>query len=158
MDHELDPQAQVHPEIGDPAILVFSQASADAPHDAYRQLRDGCPVARSDFAGTPAVYLSRYDDVLWALRNPEIFSSAAERVRSAASKALHHYFERSVEARRRTPDDGLLRRLVQSEIDGEHLTQAELLGISHLMLLGGLDTVTATLDCIVAYLANHPDQ
>src|SRR2546430_9825042 len=78
MDHELDPQAQVHPEIGDPAILVFSQASADAPHDAYRQLRDGCPVARSDFAGTPAVYLSRYDDVLWALRNPEIFSSAVD--------------------------------------------------------------------------------
>src|SRR6266849_3495985 len=78
MDHELDPQAQVHPEIGDPASLVFSQASADAPHDAYRQLREGCPVARSDFAGSPAVYLSRYDDVLWALRNPEIFSSAVD--------------------------------------------------------------------------------
>ena len=268
MDHELDPQAQVHPEIGDPASLVFSQASADAPHDAYRQLREGCPVARSDFAGSPAVYLSRYDDVLWALRNPEIFSSAvdalsigeeqpliplqvdppehtryrrllnpefvprkvaeleadvrvlvngiidsfvdrghcdfhdefatplpstiflrlmglpqddlpmflqwrddivrpdvapndlegAERVRAAASQAINHYFERSIEARRRTPDDGLLSRLVQSEIDGEHLTQTELLGISHLMLLGGLDTVTATLDCIVAYLASHPDQ
>ena len=51
------------------------------------------------------------------------------------------------------PDDGLLSRLVQSEIDGEHLTQRELLGISHLMLLGGLDTVTATLDCMVANLA-----
>src|ERR1700716_4394074 len=59
----------------DPALLVFSQESADAPHDAYRQLREGCPVARSNFAGSPAVYLSRYDDVLWALRHPEIFSS-----------------------------------------------------------------------------------
>jgi cytochrome P450 len=26
------------------------------------------------------------------------------------------------------------------------------------MLLGGLDTVTATLDCMVAYLAQHPDR
>jgi cytochrome P450 len=276
----MDPEAQVEPETqpgpdaqpvtadADPAMLVFSQHAADAPHEAYRQLREGCPVARSNFAGHPAVYLSRYDDVLWALRHPEIFSSAvdalsigqeqpliplqvdppehtryrrllnpefvprkiaelesdvrvlvngildtfvdrghcdfhdefatplpstiflrlmglpqadlpmflqwrddivrpdvapndleaAERVRAAASHAINDYFERSIETRRRIPDDGLLSRLVQSEIDGEHLTQTELLGISHLMLLGGLDTVTATLDCMVAYLAAHPER
>src|SRR6185503_17948861 len=57
-----------------------------------------------------------------------------------------------------TPGDGLLSRLVQSEIDGEHLTRRELLGISHLMLLGGLDTVTATLDCMVANLAGNPER
>jgi cytochrome P450 len=258
----------VNAEITDPATLVFSQNAADAPHDAYHQLREGCPVARSTFAGTPAVYLSRYDDVLWALRHPEIFSSAvealsigqeqpliplqvdppehtryrrllnpefvprkiaelaadvrvlvngiidtfadrghcdfhvelatplpstvflrlmglpqddlpmflqwrddivrpdvaandfdgAERVRATASRAINDYFERSIEKRRREPDDGLLSRLVQSEIDGERLTQPELLGISHLMLLGGLDTVTATLDCMVAYLATHPER
>ena len=28
----------------------------------------------------------------------------------------------------------------------------------HLLLLGGLDTVTATLDCMVTYLAQHPDR
>jgi cytochrome P450 len=28
--------------------------------------------------------------------------------------------------------------------------------MSHLLLLGGLDTVTATLDCMVAFLAEHP--
>jgi cytochrome P450 len=33
-----------------------------------------------------------------------------------------------------------------------------LLGICHLLLLGGLDTVTATLDCMVVYLAEHPEQ
>jgi len=29
--------------------------------------------------------------------------------------------------------------------------------MSHLLLVGGLDTVTATLDCMVVYLATHPD-
>ena len=28
----------------------------------------------------------------------------------------------------------------------------------HLLLLGGLDTVTATLDCMIVYLAQHPDR
>jgi cytochrome P450 len=28
----------------------------------------------------------------------------------------------------------------------------------HLLMLGGLDTVTATLDCMVSYLAEHPDR
>jgi len=32
------------------------------------------------------------------------------------------------------------------------------MGICHLLLLGGLDTVTATLDCMIAYLAQHPDR
>jgi cytochrome P450 len=82
--------------------------------------------------------------------------AAAERVRAEASQAINSYFERSIEQRRHAPDGGLLSRLVEATIDGEKLTQAELLGISHLMLLGGLDTVTATLDCMIAYLAQHP--
>ena len=54
------------------------------------------------------------------------------------------------------PDDRLLTRIVTGEVDGRPLTQAEKLGICHLLLLGGLDTVTATLDCMIAYLAQHP--
>ena len=38
------------------------------------------------------------------------------------------------------------------------MSETELLGISHLLLLGGLDTVTATLDCMVFHLANDPDR
>ena len=38
------------------------------------------------------------------------------------------------------------------------LTHGEQLGICHLLLLGGLDTVTATLDCMITYLASHPDR
>ena len=56
-----------------------------------------------------------------------------------------------------SPNDGLLSQIVQWKIDGEPLSERELLGMSHLLLIGGLDTVTATLDCMIAFLATHPD-
>ncbi len=41
---------------------------------------------------------------------------------------------------------------------GEPLSREELLGFCQLLIVGGLDTVTATLDCMVTYLARHPDR
>jgi cytochrome P450 len=251
----------------DPTVLLFSNATAADPHPTYRDLRDQCPVARTD-GPTPTVYLSRYEDVLWAMRHPEVFSSspgalsigqehpliplqvdpplhteyrrlmnpswvpkaiaalepdarvlvrqlidgfaargscdlheelatplpstiflrlmrlpqddlptflrwrdnvirpdvpagdlaAAARLREETGKAITEYFERAIDQRRRDPDDGMLSRLVHATFQGRPLGQEELLGMCHLLLLGGLDTVTATLDCFVLWLATNPDQ
>ncbi|HMC53017.1 MAG TPA: cytochrome P450, partial [Acidimicrobiales bacterium] len=83
---------------------------------------------------------------------------AAARIREAASKAINEYFVRAIADHRRQRGPGLLGQLVHANFDGRSLTERELLGISELMLLGGLDTVTATLDCMVCYLARHPDR
>ena len=48
--------------------------------------------------------------------------------------------------------------MVNGTVDGRPLTRAEMLGACHLLLLGGLDTVTATLDCMIVYLARHPER
>jgi cytochrome P450 len=83
----------------------------------------------------------------------------AQRIRAETGHEITAYFEGAIEARRSHPDDsGVLGRLVAGEVEGRPLTDAELLGICHLLLLGGLDTVTATLDCAIAYLARHPDR
>jgi cytochrome P450 len=87
----------------------------------------------------------------------------ATRIREETGKAINTYFENAIAARRAQPDDGLLSQLVHTDLlPGESgrrpLNQEELLGICHLFLLGGLDTVTATLDCMIAYLARHPDR
>ena len=83
---------------------------------------------------------------------------AAQKVRERVSHDITEYFERMVEERRKNPDDRLLSRIAVAEVEGRPLTREETLGICHLLLLGGLDTVTATLDCALAYLAEHPDQ
>lgn len=80
-------------------------------------------------------------------------------IRATAAREISEYFRESIEkARARDLDDTLLSKIVHAEIDGEPLTETELLGMSHLLLLGGLDTVTATLDCMIYYLAMHPDR
>jgi len=256
--------ASIHQE----AILgLFTPETANTPFPAYRQVREQCPVARVDgFDGTPTVYLSRYEDVMWAMRHPEVFSSAPEAVnigqdqpliplqvdppdhakyrrlldpefspkkmvaldadaraivnrlidgfidrgscdfheefatplpssiflalmglpqadlpmflrwrddtirpdtddlqeaaaiRARAGHALTEYFEKSLAERRPDPDDSLLYRVAVGEVDGRPLTREERLGICHLLLLGGLDTVTATLDCMVLHLAREPQR
>jgi cytochrome P450 len=47
----------------------------DDPYPCYRELREHAPVAWS--TSTNAWCVSRYDDVMFVLRNPEIFSSRA---------------------------------------------------------------------------------
>jgi cytochrome P450 len=82
----------------------------------------------------------------------------ADEKRQAAGRAINDYFVAALEEKRVRPDDRLLSRVGTGEVDGRPLTQSEKLGICHLLLLGGLDTVTATLDCMIAYLAQHPDR
>ena len=254
------------PYDADPVGALFSPAVADDPHPAYRRLRRECPVARTDMGGMPAVLVTRYDDVWWALRHPEYFTSAesnlnlgeqpliplevdppqhtkyrrllnpqfvpreieklepevrrivgelidgfaargtcdfheefatplpsgiflalmglpaedlprflqwrddtirpavepgdfdgAQRIRARTAHEISEYFQGAIARCRDAPDDRLLSRIIHSTIDGQPLSEAELLGISHLLLLGGLDTVTATLDCMVEFLATHPE-
>lgn len=248
------------------ALTLFSPPVANDPHPTYGQLREQCPVARGDLGGHQVVLLSRYDDVLYALRHPEAFTSAggnlnlgeqpllplevdppqhtayrrilnpqfvpreieklepairqavgvlldavvdrgscdfhedvatplpssifmalmglpdadlpqffewrdntirpqvapgdiegAARIRTETAHAVSEYFKVAIAERRAQPDESLLSAIVHATVDGEPLTETELLGICHLLLLGGLDTVTATLDCMVAFLAVHPE-
>ena len=103
------------------------------------------------------MFLQWRDDIIRPDVAPGDFDGAAA-IRAATSKATNAYFERAIEERRKNPDGGLLTQIVQAQMGGRPLSQRELLGICQLMLLGGLDTVTATLDCMIPYLAAHPDR
>ncbi len=85
-------------------------------------------------------------------------TGGAERIRAETAHAISEYFRTAIAERRAAPDDSLLSEIVHAEMEGRPLTETELLGIFHLLLLGGLDTVTATLDCMVAHLVEHPEQ
>ena len=252
-------------------VNLFSEEFARCPHETYRELRERCPVSRQAFTDAPVI--SRYEDAAWALRHPEIFSSAmdlqlalgtdrpmipqqidppeqtryrklldphfsrrkmeqlapsirkqanalidsfidagecefdeafaiplpctaflnllglpnddldlflelkdgiirpnktrpdmtleeATEVRKASGRRIYDYFERTIDERqaRGAATDDLLWSLMTETIDGEKLSRTEILDICFLLLLAGLDTVTATLGCNVAYLASNPEQ
>ena len=54
--------------------------------------------------------------------------------------------------------DDMLSRFLDATVDGERLTREDILDICFLFLIAGLDTVTASLDCIFGYLTAHPEQ
>jgi cytochrome P450 len=250
----------------DPLAVMFTEHFANDPIPGYQKIHAECPVSRSPgMFGGNGVTLTRYEDVLWALKHPEVFSSkdvvqignetpliplsvdppehaqyrrfldpqfsprkmaelepemrkltnevidgfigngacdfhedfatpipstfflalmglpqsdlpqflewrdntirpdapTAEEQQAIRERTGHEitaYFARKIEERRADPDDRLLGQLVNGEVSGRPFTQAELLGACHLLLLGGLDTVTATLDCMITYLARHPER
>jgi cytochrome P450 len=246
------------------SINFFSPEAASCPQPVLNRLRDRCPVGQAIPGGS--VCVSRYEDVMFALRNPQIFTSelpaglignkrsliplqidpprqtryrklldpifsrkrmvalepdfralagdlvdrfvdkgecefnedfavpypstvfarlmglpmddidtfleikdgiirptgdTAEEiaaVRAAASDRVYEYMGEMFDERMSHPREDLMSHLVTAELDGQKLTREELLDISFLMIIAGLDTVTATLGCSVAYLAEHPDR
>ena len=252
------------------ASHLFDPTVAACPHAAYRQLLETTPVARMPI--TNGIVISRYEDVLFALRHPELFSSeiadqialgtdrpmipqqidppkqtryrklldplfsrrkmahlepvirqnacelieplidrggcefnqafaipfpaqaflhlfglpmedlslflefknaiirpqqtardpldqeAISEIRSQAGRKIYEYFEQLISMRRTEPREDLMSFLVEAKIEGEPLSDHEILDIAYLQLLAGLDTVTATLGCHLAYLAAHPAQ
>jgi cytochrome P450 len=101
-------------------------------------------------------FLQWRDDSIRPDVDPGDFEGA-QRIRMETARKISDYFRVAIAERRKTPDGGLLSLIVHATIDGEPLSERELLGMSQLLLLGGLDTVTATLDCMIAFLATHPE-
>lgn len=112
-----------------------------------------------DLMGLPSAELDtfvRWKDAI--LRGADGSLAGDDPVRLAAQAESTARFGQLIEERRAAPRDDLLSVLVGAEIDGVPITQEELLGICHIMLIAGLDTVTDSLTCFFAYLAEHPEQ
>jgi len=57
-----------------------------------------------------------------------------------------------------TPGDDLIGGFITAEVDGERLTREDVIDITFLLVLAGLDTVSASLSCIVDWFARHTDE
>lgn len=75
----------------------------------------------------------------------------------ATSDSIYDYFERVIAQRRDDLRDDMLSHFLTVEVDGDRLSDEEIVDICFLFLIAGLDTVTASLDCFYAYLAENPD-
>jgi cytochrome P450 len=81
-----------------------------------------------------------------------------DRMVGATGARIHAYFDDAMAERKKRRSDDLLSVLLDAEVKGQKLTDDEIQGICYLLLIAGLDTVTATLGCGISYLAQHPEQ
>ena len=100
------------------------------------------------------LFLRYKDDII---RPEGMVDQRADAIRRKTAQEMYAYFEKVIDDRRREPRDDLVTRFVQAEVDGHRLTNEDILDIGFLFIIAGLDTVTATLTCSVAYLARNPE-
>jgi cytochrome P450 len=84
-------------------------------------------------------------------------SDVTKQYQREIAASVYEYFEQIIDERSAQRRDDLVSRFLDTEVEGEKLTREEILDICFLFLIAGLDTVTATLDCMFAFLIEHPE-
>ena len=84
-------------------------------------------------------------------------SDEADAYQQEVADSIYAYFNQVLDEREKEPRADLVSRFLSAEVDGHTLTREDILDICFLFLIAGLDTVTATLDCMFAFLSQHPE-
>ncbi|HVA07303.1 MAG TPA: cytochrome P450 [Acidimicrobiales bacterium] len=84
-------------------------------------------------------------------------SAEAGAYQQKIADSVYDYFNKVLDQREKEPKDDLLSHFLAAEVEGDRLTREDILDICFLFLIAGLDTVTATLDCMFAFLSEHPE-
>lgn len=100
--------------------------------------------------------LIRWKDIM--IRPAAVAGSVEAGLTLQAETAMMVYqrFAEEMAARRAGPGDDLISFLVTAQIDGQQLSDSEILRTLFLLLAAGLDTVTISLQCLISFLLEHP--
>ncbi len=124
----------------------------------------GCDLQRDYAAVVPSVVIARmigvtdehiesfrsWTDSFLEIQGPDDYA--------VATTKIYGLFAELLEERRRSPRDDLMTALLEAEVDGQRLSDNELLGFCLLLILAGNDTTTSLIGSASVLLARHPDQ
>ena len=126
----------------------FHHAIAEPlPSTVFLQLL-GLPTSRTE------EFIALKDGII---RPPATTPEERQAMVDETGAEIYKVLEETVDARSAEPQDDWISGLLASEVEGHRLTREDVIDICYLFFLAGLDTVTASLDCMLAYLAQHPD-
>ena len=100
--------------------------------------------------------LIRLRDGLLRPGTPQMPPEQRSRIQRRTAQEVYAYFDAIFAERAAEPRDDILSLLVSAEADGERLSRHEMLDICFVLLTAGLDTVTDSLTCFWAFLAQNP--
>jgi cytochrome P450 len=91
--------------------------------------------------------------------DPDALTDPAKRsaVMTRTGQEIYGYFGALADERLKRPADDVMSMFVASEVNGERLSRDDVVDICYLMLIAGLDTVSDSLTCMFAFLAQHPE-
>jgi cytochrome P450 len=118
----------------------------------------------AEMLGVPTAEWPRYrrwSDVILKLANTVSGDEEATRTVTeyrAVTAEMRAFLPDLIAQRRAAHQEDLLTRLAEAEVDGERLTQEEVLGFVQLLLVGGQETTANLIDNAVLCFLENPDQ
>ncbi|HYB81155.1 MAG TPA: cytochrome P450 [Mycobacterium sp.] len=139
--------------IDEPEIDFAERFSVPFPSQVFLTMF-GLPLEeRPRFLAMKNGIIRPFDVLGVAMNDPR-----AEEYKAKTVQSIYDYFNEVLDEREKEPKDDLLSGFITAEVDGERLTREDILDICFLLLIAGLDTVSASLDCFFRYLAEHPQE
>ena len=125
-------------------IERMERSAADgAPVDLHRDYSSPVPTfVLGSLLGIPEADRARFDPWVSGLTRLQNAGFAVDGIGDAVGSVaeMYAYFSHVIAARRTDPQDDLLGALVAAEVDGERLTDWDILGFCFVMVAGGNDT------------------
>jgi cytochrome P450 family 130 len=110
-------------------------------------------IVMADLIGVPDPHRESFrtwTEAFLEVTGPEDITERAENI--------YKLFGELLTERRAAPTDDLMSALLDAQLDGETLSEAELLGFCFLLLIAGNDTTTSLIGNGAELLARHPEQ
>jgi len=146
--------ALLEPIVRDLAESLIDAFASDGEVDFYEAFCE--PLPSQIFLRQLGLPLEDAPFLMWVKDGP--IRPTDEEHRTTAGPKLFEYLYAELERRDAAgkPGDDLIGGFLTAEIDGQRLTHDDVVDITFLLVLAGLDTVTSSLSCMVDWLARHP--
>jgi len=133
---------------------MVAQLDASAPVDIAEALTIPLPIrVIADLMGIPAeraAEFKRWSDAV------TLTTEMSEEARMKDIMELFAFFQAMIPERRAKPGEDLVSRLVTAEVDGDVLSDEDIVGFAILLLIAGNETTTNLLSNLLHYLSTHP--
>lgn len=156
--------AQLTPRITAIAHELLDRVAPNGVMDVVKDFADPLPViVIAELLGVPTEERARFkawSDKLIAGSFQERRQARRLGVHDATAVAVDEmcaYFEEMIEQRRRHPEADLMSKLIAAQLDGQQLSQQELLGFCVLLLVAGNITTTNLISNAVISFDEHPE-
>lgn len=145
--------ARLEPVIRNLAETLIDAFAADGEVDFFAAFCE--PLPSQIFLSQLGLPLDDVPFLLWV--KDGIIRPTDDEHQKAAGPKLIEYLDAELDRREASgePQDDLIGGFLTAEVDGHRLTHEDVIDITFLLVLAGLDTVTASLSCMVDWLARH---
>ncbi len=151
--------AQLEPRISTITNELLDHVSAAGEMDVVRDLAYPLPVTIiAELLGIPTELredFKRWSDALVA--GEEGLSQEERQALFQEVQGMYGYFTQILEERRQHPRNDLISALLAASVDGQRLSNAELLGFCGLLLVAGNETTTNLLGNLILCLDENPN-